>query len=306
MSENTAALLDRLRGQIRKLEAQPRALLMALRTGVEEVDALGVFRLGAGVELCGEEASGRTTLALSVVAAACRQKRLAAWVDGPQELYPPAAVSLGVELERLLIVRPKAPGQLVWSAVQLLRSGAFSCVVLDVMHTGVVPSLTDTKKLLDAARAGGSLLVLVTSQAAPAQGLVRLMLRQHREGARGAAGGHLRCVEGGRGPSEGPGGAEPGSSRAPPREDFTFLIESPHGRRTQLPRARLVREGVPVRRARTIGAAAAPLRVVPAESFARPRKNFDRDGYGLLGQGRPGREGPIALPAPLRTARSWQ
>jgi len=306
MSENTAALLDRLRGQIRKLEAQPRTLLMALRTGVEEVDALGVFRLGAGVELCGEEASGRTTLALSVVAAACRQKRLAAWVDGPQELYPPAAVSLGVELERLLIVRPKAPGQLVWSAVQLLRSGAFSCVVLDVMHTGVVPSLTDTKKLLDAARAGGSLLVLVTSQAAPAQGLVRLMLRQHREGTRGAAGGHLRCVEGGRGPSACPGGAEPGSGRATPREDFTFLIEAPHGRRTQLPRARLVREGVPVRRTRAIGAAAAPLRVVPAESFARPRKNFDRDGYGLLGQGRPGREGPIELPAPLRTARSWQ
>lgn len=307
MSENTAALLDRLRGQIRKLEAQPRALLMALRTGVEEVDALGVFRLGAGVELCGEEASGRTTLALSVVAAACRQKRLAAWVDGPQELYPPAAVSLGVELERLLIVRPKAPGQLVWSAVQLLRSGAFSCVVLDVMHTGVVPSLTDTKKLLDAARAGGSLLVLVTSQSAPAQGLVRLMLRQHRDGAMGAVGGHLRCVEGGLKESTArPARAGTGPSRAAADEDFTFLIEAPHGRRTQLPRARLSREGVPVRRARTIGAAPAPPRVVPAESFARPRKNFDRDGYGLLGQGRPGREGPIELPAPLRTARSWQ
>ena len=35
MSESTAALLDRLRKQIRKLEAQPRALLTSLRTGVE-------------------------------------------------------------------------------------------------------------------------------------------------------------------------------------------------------------------------------------------------------------------------------
>ena len=329
MSESTAALLDRLRGQIRQLEAQPRALLMALRTGVDEVDALGVFRLGAAVELCGEEASGRTTLALSVVAAACREKRLAAWVDGPKELYPPAAVSLGVELRRLLIVRPSAPGQLVWSAVQLLRSGAFSCVVLDVTHTGVVPSLTDTKKLLDAARAGGSLLVLVTSQVAPAQGLVRLMLRQRRV----RPGGHLRCVEGGRSGETASQGSEAGvssggarrtGSKSPgravslavveerrvgvpvPVDDFTFLLEAPHGRRLELDRARLTREVVPVRRAGRVGAAPGPLRVVASASLARPRKNLDRDGYGLGAPGRPGREGPIELPAPLRVGRSWQ
>ena len=323
MSESTAALLDRLRGQIRKLEAQPRQLLMALYTGVAEVDALGVFRLGAGVELCGEEASGRTTLALSVVAAAHREKRLAAWVDGPQELYPPAAVSLGVELRRLLIVRPKAPGQLVWSAVQLLRSGAFTCVVLDVTHTGVVPSLTDTKKLLDAARAGGSLLLLVTSQVTPAQGLVRLTLRQRRGATRPAC-GHLRCVEGGRSGArslpakearEASGGLtvmdDQGARSADDAadttvDDFTFFIEAPHGRRTQLHRARLSREVVPVRRTGTIGSTPRPLGVVPAESFARPRKNFDRDGYGLAAQGRPGREGPLDLPAPLRMGRSWQ
>ncbi len=327
MSESTAALLERLRGQIRQLEAQPRTLLMALRTGVEEIDALGVFRLGSAVELCGEEASGRTTLALSVVGAACREKRLAAWVDGPKELYPPAAVSLGVELRRLLIVRPSAPGQLVWSAVQLLRSGAFSCVVLDVTHTGVVPSLTDTKKLLDAARAGGSLLVLVTAQVAPAQGLVRLMLRQRR----GRPSGHLRCVEGGRSgatASQGEVGVSSGGARrtgsgrvvslsvvGSPRsaeegaaqvDDFTFLIEAPHGRRLELERARLTREVVPVRRTGRVGAAPGPLRVVASASLARPRKNLERDGYGLGAPGRPGREGPLELPAPLRVGRSWQ
>lgn len=362
MRENTAVLLERLRGQIRKLEAQPRALVMALSSGEEELDALGVFRLGAGVELCGEEASGRTTLALSVVAAACREKRLAAWVDGPQELYPPAAVSLGVELERLLIIRPKAPAQLVWSAVQLLRSGAFACVVLDVTHTGVLPSLTDTKKLLDAARAGGSLLVLLTSQRTPAQGLVRLMLRQRREEPRQAV-GRLRCVGGGQGVAPGglpavddsesdfgagapvplrgpvlvavPAGA-PGSTSHPPVrdgvgvdsggasatcaevpsgvdagvdpdvDDLSFLVETPRGGRVPLRRARLVREVVPVRRAGVVGSPPGPVRVASEVSWARPRKNLLRDGYGLGASWRPGREGPLDLPAPLRTVRSWR
>jgi recombination protein RecA len=366
MSESTAALLERLRGHIRTLEAQPRQVLLALRTGVAGLDELGVFRLGGGVELCGEEASGRTTLALSVVAAACREKRLSAWVDGPGELYPPAAVSLGVELERLLIVRPKAPKQLVWSAVQLLRSGAFCCVVLDLTHTGVLPSLTDAKKLADAARAGGSLLVLLTSKAAPAQGLVRLMLRPHSDGAR-SVGGHLRCVEGGRSagagagagtvspetgpmppesgsggpPAEVPGvvrdgakaalsqiprprlGALPDLAQARPgppiakapesdsfglgSSDFTFLIEAPHGRRARLDRARLTRDWVPSRRSRAVGAAPGPIQVTAAsEALVRPKKNLDRDGWAGAIHGRPGRDGPLSLPASIAAARSWR
>jgi recombination protein RecA len=288
-NESTAALLERLKGQIRTLEAQPRQLVMALRTGVPEVDDLGAFRLGAGVELCGEEASGRTTLALSLVAAAGRQQRLAAWVDGPSELYPPAALCLGVELSRLLIVRPRAPKQLVWSAVQLLRSGAFTCVVLDVTHTGVVPSLVDCKKLLDAARAGGSLLVLLTSLATPATGLVRLTLKLHRPEARPAS-GHLRVVEGGR---EEPGGV-------------AYELDAPRGRRARVQRARLSRGEAPIRRAGPVEAAPRAMRVVPEDSLRRPRKNLERDGYGLCAQGRPGRDGPLQLPAPLVAGRSWQ
>jgi hypothetical protein len=182
----STAVVEQLREKIRKLEAQPRELVMGLRSGFPELDALGVFRLGSGVELCGEEASGRTTVALSVVAAAGREKRLSAWVDGPSELYPPAAMARGVDLQRLLIARPKSSGQLVWTAMQLLRSGVFVCVVLDVMHTGLRLTMTDAKKLLDAARTGGSLLVLLTSQSAPAQGFGRLMfslsLRERGEG----------------------------------------------------------------------------------------------------------------------------
>jgi len=75
-----------------------------------------------------------------------------------------------VHLERACwFVRPK-PRQLVWSAVQLLRSGAFTLRGLDLNRTGVRLSLPESKKLSDAARTGGALLVLLTAQEAQAKG----------------------------------------------------------------------------------------------------------------------------------------
>src|SRR5512132_2603195 len=162
----TGATVELLRERIRKLQAAPRRYLAALRTGIEPFDALfpqGGLPLGYAVELCGEAASGRTSLALRAVAAAHREKRLAAWVDGPKELYPPAAWALGVDLSRLLIARPSTPKQLVWAAQQLARSGAFTCVALDLTHTGVRLQLSEAKRLHDAAVHGGALLLLLTA-----------------------------------------------------------------------------------------------------------------------------------------------
>ena len=175
--EANLATVERLREQIHKLQAAPRTYLAALRTGIAPFDGLfpgGGLPLGQAVELWGEAASGRTSLALRAVAAAHREGRLAAFLDGPRELYPPAAAALGVQLERLLIVRPKAPGQLIWSAVQLLRSGAFACVVLDLTHTGVRPSLAEGRKLCDAAQKSGSLLLMLTPPESPAEGMTRV------------------------------------------------------------------------------------------------------------------------------------
>lgn len=172
-----AAVVAQLREQIQRLQAAPRGYLSSLRTGVAAFDGLFPghgLPLGQAVELWGEAASGRTSLALRTVAAAGREERLSAWIDGPHELYPPAAVALGVDLSRLLIVRPKAPGQLVWTAVQLLRSGAFACVVLDLTHTGVRLQLAEGRKLQDAAVKGGSLLVMLTPPEAPGDGMMRL------------------------------------------------------------------------------------------------------------------------------------
>lgn len=269
----TPAVVAQLREKIRKLEAQPREWVMALRTGHEALDAFGVFRLGGGVELCGEEASGRTTVALSVVAAAGKEKRLTAWVDGPQELFPPAAASMGVELKRLLIVRPPQPGQLVWAATQLLRSGAFACVVLDVMRTGVRLGMTEARKLLEAARLGGSLLVLLTSAQAPAQGFARLMMKTQSVSAAGVRTLHVVREE------------EEVPSCAP-----TFEIDAPHGLHATVASRPL--RGRPLARPWPMPEL---FDVVPRASLQRPRKNLLRDGYGLL-WGRPGRDGPLVLP----------
>ncbi|MBN8467956.1 recombinase RecA [Corallococcus exiguus] len=179
------AVVEELRERIRQLQAAPRRALSVLRTGVDAVDALlpqGGLPLGHSVELCGEAASGRTSLALRAVAAAHRELRLCAWVDGPKELYPPAAAALGVDLERLLVVRPQAFAQRVWSAVQLARSGAFTAVVVDLTLGVGAPgrperlALTEARKLADAAARGGTLVLLLTSPEAPADGLARLRL----------------------------------------------------------------------------------------------------------------------------------
>jgi hypothetical protein len=147
---------------------------------VASFDALfpaGGLTLGHAVELSGEAASGRTSLALRALASAMREGRLCAYVDGPKELYPPAAAALGVDLSRLLILRPKAPKELPWTAVQLLRSGAFAIVALDLTHTGSRPSLSETKKLIDAAQSGGTLLLTLTAADSPAEGMTRVRTR---------------------------------------------------------------------------------------------------------------------------------
>ena len=200
VAERSPGTVEQLRERIRQLQAAPRSYLATLRTGVGAFDSLlpaGGLPLGQAVELCGEAASGRTSLALRAVGAAHRERRLCAYVDGPRELYPPAAAAMGVDLTRLLIARPKEPGQLVWTALQLARSGAFACVVLDLTHTGVRLGLAEGKKLADAAFRGGGLLLLLTSPEAPGEGMLRV--RTRARGAQGFAVELLRSRQGGMG-----------------------------------------------------------------------------------------------------------
>jgi recombination protein RecA len=264
---SSGSVVEQLREKIRQLQAAPRRYLAVLRTGMEAVDALlpaGGFPLGQAVELCGEAASGRTSLALRAVAVAHREERLCAWVDGPRELYPPAAAALGVDLERLLIVRPQAPEQRVWAAVQLARSGAFACVVLDLTRgvgsVGRTPrvSLAEARKLADAAERGGGLLLLLTSPEAPADGVTRL-----RTEARDGKGWSVEVVRS--------------------RQGGT-------GTRAELPWSALYPELGLEDGGRVLDVAEAGADATP--DFLRDQSGALRNGCGILGQ-RPGRDAPM-------------
>jgi recombination protein RecA len=127
-----AAALDVLRARIRTLEGGPRIERRRGPSGVEAIDALlGGIPIPGILEITGAEGAGRTRLALDLVAAS---RNLVAWVDPLCRLYPPAAAARGVALERLLVVRPIEDGSSpwVWTTEQLLRSGNFPLVVVDL------------------------------------------------------------------------------------------------------------------------------------------------------------------------------
>src|SRR6185437_9093401 len=95
--------------------------------------ALGIGGLPKGriVEIFGPESSGKTTLALHVVAEAQKKGGACAFVDAEHALDPSYAKKLGVNLEDLLISQPDAGEQALEIADTLVRSGAIDVLVVD-------------------------------------------------------------------------------------------------------------------------------------------------------------------------------
>ncbi len=95
--------------------------------------ALGIGGLPRGrvVEIYGPESSGKTTLALHVVAEAQKQGGTCAFVDAEHALDPSYAGKLGVDVEELLISQPDAGEQALEIADTLVRSGAIDVLVID-------------------------------------------------------------------------------------------------------------------------------------------------------------------------------
>jgi recombination protein RecA len=103
-------------------------------TGSLALDAaLGVGGLPRGrvVEIFGQESSGKTTVALHVVAEAQRMGGVAAFIDAEHALDPAYAGRLGVDVDQLLISQPDTGEQALEIAEALVRSGAVDVVVVD-------------------------------------------------------------------------------------------------------------------------------------------------------------------------------
>ena len=123
------------KGSIMRLGQQEQAVdIETVSTGSLGLDiALGIGGLPRGrvVEIYGPESSGKTTLALHVVAEAQKQGGTCAFIDAEHALDPAYARKLGVELDDLLISQPDAGEQALEIVDTLVRSGAIDVLVID-------------------------------------------------------------------------------------------------------------------------------------------------------------------------------
>jgi len=122
------------KGSVMKLGQKAAINVEAISTGSLSLDlALGIGGLPKGrvVEIYGPESSGKTTLALQVLAEAQKTGGICAFVDAEHALDPVYAKKLGVKTEELLISQPDTGEQALEIADTLIKSGSISVLVVD-------------------------------------------------------------------------------------------------------------------------------------------------------------------------------
>src|SRR5258708_8086072 len=135
--EAAVSQIDRAfgKGSVMKLGQRERAVdADAVSTGSLGLDiALGIGGLPRGrvIEVYGPESSGKTTLALHVVAEIQKKGGVAAYVDAEHALDPGYAKKLGVDIDELLISQPDTGEQALEITDTLVRSGGVDIVVVD-------------------------------------------------------------------------------------------------------------------------------------------------------------------------------
>lgn len=121
-------------GSIIKLGDAPKVSIEAISTGSIGLDhALGIGGLPRGriIEIFGPESSGKTTLALHVVAEAQKKGGIAAFIDAEHALDPDYAKKLGVKIDQLLVSQPDTGEQALEICESLVRSGNLDVIVVD-------------------------------------------------------------------------------------------------------------------------------------------------------------------------------
>ncbi|MDQ4106667.1 MAG: recombinase RecA, partial [Actinomycetota bacterium] len=122
------------KGSIMRMGDEGFKRVASISTGALSLDlALGVGGVPRGriVEIYGPESSGKTTLALHVIAEAQKAGGLAAFIDAEHAMDPTYAQAIGVDLENLYFSQPDNGEQALEIADTLVRSGALDVVVVD-------------------------------------------------------------------------------------------------------------------------------------------------------------------------------
>jgi recombination protein RecA len=122
------------KGSIMRMGETTHMGIEAISTGAMSLDlALGVGGLPRGrvVEIYGPESSGKSTLAMHVVAEAQRNGGICAYIDAEHAMDPVYAGAIGVDVDELLISQPDTGEQALEIADMLIRSGAIDVLVID-------------------------------------------------------------------------------------------------------------------------------------------------------------------------------
>ncbi len=121
-------------GAIMWLGEQPHLEVETIPTGSLSLDiALGIGGVPRGriVEIFGPEASGKTTLALHIIAEAQKLGGTVAFIDAEHALDPHYARAIGVDLDKILLSQPNSGEQALEITEHLVRSGAIDAIVID-------------------------------------------------------------------------------------------------------------------------------------------------------------------------------
>lgn len=122
------------KGAIMRLDESTALNVEAIPTGALPLDvALGIGGVPRGriVEIYGPESSGKTTVALHIIAEAQAAGGIVAFIDAEHALDPVYAARLGVDVDELLISQPDTGEQALEICDLLVRSGTIDCVVID-------------------------------------------------------------------------------------------------------------------------------------------------------------------------------
>ena len=122
------------KGTVMRLGDKPEMQVDAIPTGSLALDAaLGIGGVPKGriIEIYGPESSGKTTLALHIVASAQKKGGEVAFVDAEHALDPDYAAAIGVDIDNMLVSQPDTGEQALEITDALVRSGAVDVVVVD-------------------------------------------------------------------------------------------------------------------------------------------------------------------------------
>ncbi len=122
------------KGSIMRLGERPHEEIGSISTNCLSLDAaigVGGFPRGRIIEIYGPESSGKTTLALQVVAQAQKAGGIAAYIDAEHAMDPDYAEKLGVNIDDLLISQPDSGEQALDIAETLVRSASVDVIVID-------------------------------------------------------------------------------------------------------------------------------------------------------------------------------